>query len=501
LLTLPSLPRPGDLLDIEIDTLNPDGEGCCTILALHNGEPRHFTLTLRHSLPGERLRVEVRDRKRGQVFVKRVAQISPSPSYTTPRCPHFGLPDNDARGCGGCALQHLPYADQLEWKSSLIHNFFERSGVPTDPIQPIIGFDPPWFYRNKMEFSFGFDPQKRFALGMHPEGHRHDILRLSSCALFAPWLEPLLPLWRDWLDARGVPPYLPTRNQGFLRSLTVREGKRTNQRMVELLTTADPSPTCIDTPADAHTLAHDFLTFALQTAAVAGFPLTSAYWTQQVTAKGTRTHLVEHLIHGQPFIEEVLDVPSTPKPLRFEIHPRAFFQTNPRQAERLYGLVVEALLSSATPNPRVLDLYCGTGTIGLCLAPAAHRVVGVELSPQAVDSARRNATLNDLPNATFFAGDVAQVITTPAFQEAIGGAVDWLIVDPPRAGLSPQALQHVLHLRAPHLVYVSCNPDTLSRDLANLCAPRGPYSLTNLQPIDMFPHTRHVEAVATLSLS
>lgn len=498
---LAGIPRPGDEFEVLVETLNADGEGQCTVQADYRGETRLYTLRVRHSLPGDRWRVRVKGRKSGDVNIKRLGLVEPSPLRQTPRCKHFGEPDGDQRGCGGCTLQHMGYEDQLVWKAQQVRAQFEAFGLSTDPIRPILGHQPPWHYRNKMEFSFGFDSQTRYAIGLHPGGFRHNVLRLDSCEIFSPWVAEVLPTLRAWFETHGTAPHEGAKGTGFLRSLTFREGKKTGERMLDLLTSGDA-----ETPFDgalrpASEVVEAFVTFAAPLA-----HLTSIYWTQQITEKGSPTRVVEQLMWGEPAIHEVLALPGG-KSLRFEIHPRAFFQPNPAQAEHLYALVIEGLIA-ASPNPdalqtaRALDLYCGTGTISLCLAPYAAKVVGVELSPQAVEGARRNAAYNDLNHVTFFAGDVAQVLGTPEFTEALGGPLDWLVVDPPRAGLlvPARALLRSAPLKSPLLAYVSCNPETLARDLADLTLSAGaPYKILSVQPVDMFPHTKHVECVTILA--
>ncbi len=253
--------------------------------------------------------------------------------------------------------------------------------------------------------------------------------------------------------------------------------------MVELTTTADQTTSMDGVEVQAADVGRAFGEW-LQAQDIA---VTTGYWTQHLARRGVRTTITEHHLFGKPLLNEELRLSG--RTLRFEIHPRAFFQPNTRGAERLYDTVAEAaeLLGGET----VLDLYCGTGTIGLCLAHRAERVVGIELVESAVENARRNAAHNGIDNVTFLAGDVGKVLAN----EALSG--DVVVVDPPRSGLMPAARMLIQRLEASRLVYVSCNPEALARDLVALHAAG--WTTQSIRPVDMFPHTAHIECVATLT--
>jgi len=381
-------------------------------------------------------------------------------------------------------------------KTQWVRDLMTQVGLEDDLVLPLRGLDEPWFYRNKMEFSFGRDADDRFALGLHPAGFKFEVLRLDSCHLESSFVAEILPSLRAWFEARRLPPFKHREATGWLRTLTIREGKRTGDRMVILTTTAEDPVIDGQTQAAAQ-VAEDFAAAMQEIAAQHDGAFSSIVWIQHRARRGERTRWIEHVLHGPPTLREQLHLPGE-RSLTFEIHPRAFFQPNTRQAEQLYAEVLrQARLLEPDTNPRtVLDLYCGTGTIGLCMAPYADHVVGVELQQDAVNNARRNAEHNGIENVTFFAGDVGAVIATDDFKSRVKN-LSLAVVDPPRAGLQPAARAHLLAIAPPRLVYVSCNPETLARDLAVFVGEG--YVVEKIQPVDMFPHTWHVENVVTLT--
>lgn len=492
----PHAPRRGDVEEVTVESLSHKGIGSATLRLLvgPQRDPRTYTLLIPRALPGDRVRVQLRKRRRNQVEAVITELLSPSPQRITPKCQHFGVFDEDTRGCGGCTLQTLSYEQQLTFKHRQITRLMKKHGLDEALVQPVIGLDDPWYYRNKMEFSFGDDPKGRFALGLHPPGRRYDILRLDACLLQSPFASALVPALRDWFESQGIRADIRRHEGGWLRTLTVREGKRTGERMVELMTSDAPETTWAGEARPSAEVAAAFCQRLLELAEASGEPIQTVYWTQQRIAKGERTRLTEHLLHGPPTLKERLHLPNKHQ-LEFEIHPRAFFQPNTLQAERLYTEVIRqtGLLDAADAPEHLLDLYCGTGTIALCLAPYADRVSGIELQPDAVDNARRNAEHNDIHNVTFYAGDVADVLDTPPLRD---DRADLVIVDPPRSGLIPAARAQLKALAPPRIIYVSCNPVTLTNDLADFTA--NGYEIDHFQPVDMFPHTWHVESVVRL---
>ena len=397
--------------------------------------------------------------------------------------------------CGGCALQHLTYAEQLSTKASRVASLLQEAGVDSSLVEAPIAADNPWFYRNKMEFSFGTETDGRYALGLHPPGRRWDILRLESCFLQSEDSTALLRAARGWGEKHGVAHVHPATGQGWLRTLTIREGKGTGHRMVELTTSPSEEVSYDGAPANAETVANSFVDALVSAAEDASITLTSVYWTQHVAKRGQPTRLVHRHCFGADTFDEKLTV-GDGSPLTFELHPRAFFQPNTFQAQRLYAEVVAATqINGVEGAGHVLDLYCGTGTIALCLAPHASKVTGIELVEEAVVNARANALKNGLENVTFFAGDVGEVLEREGL--ASGEVFDAVVVDPPRAGLMPGAIEQLMRLSIRRLVYVSCNPEALARDIPSLVAAG--FSISRVQTVDMFPQTAHIETVAVLT--
>ncbi|MGM0574122.1 MAG: 23S rRNA (uracil(1939)-C(5))-methyltransferase RlmD [Myxococcota bacterium] len=488
-------PRKGHEIEVRITALDRRGDGTAPFPCLlgPQREPRTYTAVVPRAVPGDRVRAVV-TKGRGKRMVARLLEVlEPSPERVEPRCPHFGVPGEDGRGCGGCTLQALGYEAQLAAKVGLVRRLLEQGGHDPGVLRPAVGMDDPWHYRNKMEYSFGWDGQGRYALGLHPSGYRHDVLRLETCSLESPESAALLVAMREWAESHGIPPFKPARGEGFLRTLTIREGKHTGERMVELTTTHDPTAPMDGADVAAGDIARSWLEALLRFSEERGVAVTSAWWTRQRAVRGEPTTFLEQHLHGSRVLREELHLPGL-RPLHFEIHPRAFFQPSTRQAEILYDHVVRAAGLDRAPQAQVLDLYCGTGTIGLCLAPFARHVTGVELQPDSVVNARDNATLNRIDNVTFHVGDVGEVLEEQGL--ARPGAADLVVVDPPRAGLRQDAREHLATLAAPRMVYVSCNPAALTEDLAAL--REAGWSVESIQPIDQFPQTAHIENVAVL---
>ncbi|MDD5629929.1 MAG: 23S rRNA (uracil(1939)-C(5))-methyltransferase RlmD [Elusimicrobia bacterium] len=389
---------------------------------------------------------------------------SPRPA-DSPRCPHFG-------SCGGCASQHLPYAEQLRLKTGQVLSALACiAGVPEPRAH---GSPDIWFYRNKMEFSFGdvYPPQAggpTVKLGMKPKGRWYEILDLRECFLLSPEAAPLLARVRAWAEAEHVAPYNGHRKTGFLRHLVLREGKNTGQRLVSLVTAPGEFP------------AESFAA-AVQEAYPASTILRGVNDKLSDVAVGSRLET----LRGPGHITEVLRFAD--RELEFRVSPHSFFQTNTKAANLLYGLLRDWVRAEKAGT--VLDLYCGGGGITLSVADCCRKAVGVESSEAAVADARANAQRNGLRNVDFYC--CAAEFLLPAL---LAMEPQVLICDPPRAGMHPAA-RAVLAAQGPATVIcVSCNPGSLARDLEAL---RAAYRVERLEVFDLFPHTEHVETVALL---
>lgn len=444
---------------------------------------------VQNTLPGEVVLATVFRNKKKYVEAEKLQTILASSLEIKPRCRHFNI-------CGGCKWQNLEYEEQLKIKENHVRETFVHlggfdKGMIEKIMRPIEGCKEIWHYRNKVEFSFGFDHTMKSAFGFHAEGMRYDIFHLEECFLISPEMLRIAHAVRDFATSRELAPYIYRENRGLLRNLIVRRGENTGETLVNLII--------------SHEEFSDELKKDLQKT-LAHLHVTSLYVTSVHTQPGQPTKQTEELISGAPHIYEKMQVgknrKDTPTICTFQISPSSFFQTNTIQAERLYLTVLKLLDSKA--DDIVLDLFCGTGTIGLFLAPHVKKVIGIELNKDAVENAKVNATLNSVNNIEFIEGDVGHVLEL--FQRE--GRADELkghkvILDPPRSGLTPQMLEQVLALAPREIIYVSCNPTTQARDVKFLttATPENPnaFQLASLAVIDMFPHTYHIENVIRLT--
>jgi 23S rRNA (uracil1939-C5)-methyltransferase len=341
-------------------------------------------------------------------------------------------------------------------------------GIAEPPLDPILPAVERFHYRNKLEYSFTQTPSGP-ALGFHKAGRWDEVLEVERCWLTTDLGNAVRQAVRDWARAERLEPYDQAEQTGYLRHLVVREGRNTGQVLVQLVTAA------------GERFDRDELVETLRR-----FPeVRSIHWAVNETPAEV-TNLPTTLLWGDDAIEEELCG------LRFRVRPNAFLQTNTAMAERLYGLAVE--YAGLTGGETVYDLYCGIGTIGLVLARDALTVWGIDVSEESIACALENADLNGVGNAAFFAGNVGQNV---AELHERSGDPDVVVVDPPRAGLAGKALKRLGEIGAPKIVYVSCNPTTLAGDAKRLAGDYG-YRLVRARPVDMFPHTPHVECVALL---
>lgn len=380
----------------------------------------------------------------------------------TIRCRHFG-------DCGGCRFQDVEYAQQLVNKQKEVELLFGQ------PVLPIVPCDIPWHYRNKMEYTFSMDKKGSRFLGLIRRHSRGHVINLEECWLVNPWFQTALQATRDWWERRALHAYHPHKDTGSLRTLTLREGIFTGDRMAIL--TVSGNPEWAVKKEDLSSFVSD-----LQAACGNEAPL-SIYLRIHQALKGRPTEFFEMHLAGPAFMRERLGL------LEFHISPSAFFQPNPRQAEKLYRLAQEML--QLKPGGVIWDLYCGTGTLSLVLAAIAKQVIGVELSPEAALDARENVKLNRVNNVTIVTGDVGQVL-----EQGDHLPPDAIVVDPPRAGLDNRALQQILKARPSQILYIACNPKTQAENCHVL--KEGGYRIKKVQPVDQFPHTPHVENMVLL---
>ena len=446
--------RLGEELELRIDSLAYGGSGV--------GRLDGFVVFVRGGLPGDRVRAEVTKVKRGFAEAAASAVLEPSPERVDAPCRHFGV-------CGGCRFQDLAYDSQVAAKEQQVRDALVRIGrIPEPPLEPILPAASVYGYRNKLEYSFTAG-EDAIDLGFHRAGRWDEVIGIEECLLTTDLGNAIRLAVRDWAREEKLEPFDQATGEGYLRHLVYREGRNTGQALVVLVT------------APGERFETGYFVDVLRK-----FPeVRSIHWAINDTP-AERTNLPTRLLWGEDAIEEEI------LGLRFRVRPSAFLQTNTEMAGQLYGLVRELAGLSGTEN--VFDLYCGTGTIGLSLARDAREVWGLEISEEAVACAIENAELNDIHNARFFAGNVGQTVEE-LVEEA--GSPDVAIVDPPRAGLAGKALRRTGALGAQKIVYVSCNPTTLASDVKVLREDFG-YELVRCRPVDMFPHTPHVESVSLL---
>jgi 23S rRNA (uracil1939-C5)-methyltransferase len=442
---------------VTIDDLAFGGEGV--------GRIDGYVVFVRGGIPGDQLRVRL-DQARarfGRASIEAV--LTPSPHRVEAPCQYFGR-------CGGCRLQHVDYAAQLSFKSKQVADALERlGGLPPVEIRPILAAPETYGYRNKMEFTVASQgPNHPLTVGLH-EAERYDrVLDVDRCLLQSERMNALLDESRRFFVEHGLTAYEQDSGEGLLRFLMLREGRRTDEAMVNVVTS---SPAV----SELAPLAERLAARVKETASVV----------MNVNPKkaSVAVGIEEHLLGGRDHIRESVGG------LTFQVSANSFFQTNSAQTERLFTIVLEA--AALTGGETVFDLYAGTGAISLLLAQRSRWVYGVEVAQAAVDDAARNAAANGISNCTFLAGEVRFVLPELIAQ---GVTAQVVVADPPRAGFHPKALASLARLAPARISYVSCNPATLARDLGDLA--RAGYRVEWVQPVDMFPHTPHIEAVARL---
>ena len=444
----------GEELELSIDSLAYGGNGVARL----DG----FVVFVRGGFPGDRVKARVTKVKRGFAEALTTEVLTPSPNRVEAPCKHYPA-------CGGCRFQDLDYEVQVAAKESQVRDALVRiGGIAEPPLEPIVPAASTFQYRNKLEYSFKQESDGP-TLGFHRAGRWDEVLEVEQCWLTTDLGNAIRNAVRDWAREEKLEAYSQADQKGYLRHLVYREGRNTGQVMVMLVT------------APGEKFEKGYLVDVLRR-----FPeVKSIHWAINDSPSEV-TNLPSTVLWGEDAIEEEL------LGLRFRLRPNAFMQTNTEMAEQLYALAIE--YAGLTGTETVYDLYCGTGTIGLAMAKDALTVWGVEISEESVACAIENMDLNQIGNAAFFAGNVSLALEE-LFERA--GSPDLVVVDPPRAGLAGKALRRLARLEAPRIVYVSCNPTTLASDLKTLRDDWG-YQLVRARPVDMFPHTPHIETVTLL---
>lgn len=421
-------------------------------------------LYIKGAFPGQTVKGTVKKKRDTYADVKLVEVLEKAPYEIEAPCPHFGV-------CGGCSSQNLTYEKQLELLSDEVCELFEDKDIPMGMYLGVKGSENTWEYRNKMEFTFG-DLEKggELTLGMHMKGKSFGVLTVDNCMIVDEDFRKVLNVTVEYFRKQNLPYYRVMKREGYLRHLVVRKASNTGELMVNLVTT-----TQIDFDLSGYTELLKSQTYKGK--------LVSVLHTENDSFSDAVVPEKVNILYGRDYIiEELLD-------LKFKISPFSFFQTNSRGAESLYSIVRDFMGNG--DNKVVFDLYCGTGTIGQIAAHNAKKVIGLELIEEAVEAAKENAKLNGLDNCEFIAGDVAETI------KQVKVKPDIIILDPPRSGVSPKALDYVIKFNAKEIIYVSCNPKTMVDNLETLLVAG--YKVEKSKVKDMFPNTPHAETVVKLT--
>lgn len=460
------------LTDVTIADIGAEGQAVARVDGL--------VVFVPFAVPGDIGDIQLTHKKKNYAEGRLVLLKQPSPIRLEPQCPHFGT-------CGGCRWQILPYKEQLKAKQQQVKDQLERIGhIDCSAMQPIIASPKIYHYRNKLEFTFSSRRWRQHpddsetemwgALGFHVPRLFDKVLDITRCELQDEPSNAIRNWLRSYAQAHQLSCYDIRNHTGFLRNIVIR-CSNTNQWMV-ILVVAEDEPS---------------LLYPLLDQMADQFPqITSLQYIINKKFNDSYTDLPVVCYRGSDHIVEEMESHDLSRTLRFKITPKSFFQTNSQQAQRLYSVVAQ--MAQLQGNETVYDLYTGTGTIAHFLADHCRKVVGIEYVDDAIADARTNATLNRHSNTLFYAGDMAEVLT-PAFIEA-NGHPDVVVTDPPRAGMHPQVVEQLLRTAPETIVYVSCNPATQARDI-ELLSPK--YRVECIQPVDMFPHTQHVENVVKLN--
>lgn len=417
---------------------------------------------VKNALEGQVVRFSINKKRRDKVEGRLLEVIEPSPLEQPAACKHFGI-------CGGCRYQNLSYEQQLDLKKRQVEELIEKNGLSFD-IENIYGSPITEGYRNKMEFTFG-DEEKDgpLALGMHKKNSFYDIVTLDDCRIVDPDFNVLLQAILKYFKEKGETYFHKIRHEGFLRHLVMRRSVKTGDILINLVTTTQSR-------LDESEFVNMILSQKIDGKVVGILHTLNDNLADVVQSDETKT------LYGQDYFYEYL------YNMRFKISPFSFFQTNTLGAEVLYDKVREYV--GETKDKLVYDLYTGTGTIAQMLAPVASKVVGVEIVEEAVEAAKKNAVDNHLDNCEFIAGDVLKVV------DNLTQKPDILVLDPPRDGIHPKALRKIINFNVDEMVYVSCKPTSLMRDL--LVFREAGYEVKRCCLVDMFPGTVHVETVVLL---
>lgn len=459
-----SILQKNDCVPLLIEDIGADGEGI--------GRYQGFTLFVKDAVVGDELTVKVLKTKKTYGYAKIESIVTPSPFRVSPRC-------ELASRCGGCQIQQLSYEKQLEYKQNKVKNCIERiAGIKDFTMEPIVAMEEPYYYRNKSQYPVGLNKEQEVVIGFYA-GRTHSIINTNHCYIGDQSNDKILEKVREYIKEVNVPVYNEETHTGLLRHILIRAGFSSKQVMVCLVVNGDKLP-------KQELLVEKLLSLNEQQQE---FEIRSICL--NVNKEKTNVILGNKVValYKEPFIvDQIGDI-------SYQISPLSFYQINPVQTKKLYELALD--YADLHGEEIVWDLYCGIGTISLFLAQKAKQVYGVEIIPQAIEDAKKNATLNNIQNAEFFVG-AAEDVLPQKYKESNGTmSADVIVVDPPRKGCEESLLATIVAMNPKRVVYVSCDPATLARDLKYL--NENGYELKRVRPVDQFPHSVHVETVALMS--
>ena len=475
-----------DIVTVRIDDIGSSGEGI--------GKADGFTLFIKDALIGDVVKAKIMKVKKNFAYARLLEIQTPSPDRTQPVCPI-------ARQCGGCQIQQMDYSAQLRWKEELVRNDLLRIGGFDEEtirrvLHPVIGMEEPYHYRNKAQFPVGSKNGKPIT-GFYA-GRTHYIIPATSCPISAPVCSRIMEAVLGFMEENKVSAYDEETGKGIVRHVLIRNGIYSGQVMVCLVINAKHLPAADDLVrrlAQIEGMASVSINVNTRRTNVIMGTETSVLWGEENIKDSLHILDVEYPAEDQA---ECPVFSHTGQQVTFGISPLSFYQVNPKQTEKIYSLVRH--FAALTGREIVWDLYCGVGTISQFLASDAGRIYGVEVIPQAIENARENVRRNGITNAEYQVGKAEEVL--PTYVEKITSetgsrpVVDVVIVDPPRKGCDEQCLNTILEVQPEKLIYVSCDPATLSRDLKILT--EGGYEIKTVQPVDNFPHTVHIETIVLL---
>ena len=457
-----------DLVTVAIEDIGVGGEGI--------GKVDGYTLFIKDAIIGDVVEAKIVKAKKNYGYARLMNIVTPSENRVEkPACPM-------ARRCGGCQIQEMKYGAQLAFKEGKVRGNLERIGeVPTELLdkvmQPIVGMEEPFHYRNKAQFPIGTDKEGHIITGFYA-GRTHSIIPNTDCALGVAVNQKILEIIMHFMENNHISAYDEEKHKGLVRHVLIRYGFKTDEIMVCLVINGEKLP-------HAEKLVDKLCKIPGMTSIT-------------ISVNKAKTNVIMgneiKLLWGQTYITDYIGN------VKYQISPLSFYQVNPVQTEKLYGLALD--YADLNGNETVWDLYCGIGTISLFLAQNAKQVYGVEIVPQAIDDARNNAKINDITNAEFYVGKAEEVLPEyyREYQESHGGETahaDVIVVDPPRKGCEESLLQTIVDMQPEKVVYVSCDSATLARDVKFL--RESGYELKKITPVDQFPNTVHVETVVLLS--